>query len=151
MQIVENIALISINATLILQIVSFLIFLALLNRIMIRPLRTTMAQREHHLHKVSLDITSATEQFEALSRQLHQQEAAARKSAFDMRDEIEEAGKHSAAELIEQTRKEIGALRAKAQQDTAAKITDARKQLDSEADTIGNQMMAALLGRRIGS
>ena len=151
MQIVENIALISINATLILQIVSFLIFLALLNRIMIRPLRSTMAQREHHLNQVSLDITSATEQFEDLSCQLQKQEAEARKSAFEIRDEIEAAGKHSAAELIEQTRNEISALRAQSQKETAVKIADARRQLDSEAETIADQMMAALLGRRIGS
>ena len=40
MQIISNIALISINETLVVQLISFLIFLFIINRIMFRPLRT---------------------------------------------------------------------------------------------------------------
>ena len=49
MHIVSNIALISINETLIIQLVSFLIFLFLINRIMFRPLSHVMVERENHL------------------------------------------------------------------------------------------------------
>ena len=45
MQIITNIALISINETLIVQLLSFLIFLFIINRVMIRPLRGVMSDR----------------------------------------------------------------------------------------------------------
>ena len=45
MQIISNIALISINETLIVQLISFLIFLFVINRIMFRPLRKTVGPR----------------------------------------------------------------------------------------------------------
>ena len=59
MQIISNIALISINETVIVQIISFLIFLYIINRIMFKPLRGVMADRENHIKSIQQDIVSA--------------------------------------------------------------------------------------------
>jgi len=45
MQIVSNVALISINETMVVQLISFLIFLFVINRVMFRPLRESMHER----------------------------------------------------------------------------------------------------------
>ena len=52
MQIISNVALISINETVVVQLLSFLLFLYIMNRIMFRPLRNVMAQREDHLKQI---------------------------------------------------------------------------------------------------
>ncbi|OQY06422.1 MAG: hypothetical protein B6I22_05580 [Desulfobacteraceae bacterium 4572_123] len=59
MQIISNIALISINETLFIQLISFLIFLFIINRIMFRPLRRIIIERENHIEKINLDIIDA--------------------------------------------------------------------------------------------
>ena len=59
MQIISNIALISINETVIIQVISFLIFLYIINRIMFRPLRNVMADRENHIKMLQQDIVAA--------------------------------------------------------------------------------------------
>lgn len=148
MEIVENIALISINETLIFQLVSFLIFLFIFNRIMIRPLRNTMAEREAFLELIEQDIASADKTYHDISHQIHKEDAAARKAAFAERDKLEVQGQHQASELIEKTKQEIGVMRLKAQKETDAKIAVMRQELSKEIDAISDQMIAALLGRR---
>jgi F-type H+-transporting ATPase subunit b len=92
MQVVENIALISINATMVVQLVSFLIFMVLFNRIMIRPLRTIMNERERFVEKVRTDVRAAGEALGEMTRQIERQESEARLAASKVREEIVEAG-----------------------------------------------------------
>ncbi|MEJ2040177.1 MAG: hypothetical protein P8X55_14780 [Desulfosarcinaceae bacterium] len=136
MEIVENIALITINETLIFQLVSFLVFLFILNRIMIRPL------------PMEQDILSADQTYKEISHQIHHEDAIARREAFKERDKLEVEGQHAASDLIEKTKEEISAMRLKAQQETDAKIAAARQELHMEVDILSDQMIAALLGRR---
>ena len=67
MQIISNIALISINETLIVQVISFLIFLYIINRIMFRPLRSVTAERENHIKGIQKDIVEAENKLDALT------------------------------------------------------------------------------------
>lgn len=148
MEIVQNIALISINATLVVQLISFLLFVAVFSRIMIRPMRQVMNERESYTQQMSEEVASAGQAYAQITQQIKTQEADARKAAFEMREEIESAGKHSADAVIDQTRKEIGALKEEARQEATAKIADARRQIQSEAEILADQMILSLLARR---
>ena len=148
MQVVENVALISINATLVAQLVSFLVFMVLLNRIMIRPLRKIMTERQSYIQKVGDELTAAGEAFDQISGQVEIQEAQARQTAFKIRDEIETTGRQSVAGMLDKTKQEIDGLRSEAQAETDRKIADARKNIEAEAETLSDQMVAALLGPR---
>ena len=68
MQIISNIALISINETFIVQIISFLIFLYIINRIMFKPLRSIMADRQNHIKSIQQDIVTADNKLDDLYR-----------------------------------------------------------------------------------
>ena len=59
MEIINTIALISINETLIVQLLSFLVFLFLINRVMIRPLRSVIDEREDFVTRVRKEIEDA--------------------------------------------------------------------------------------------
>ena len=82
MQIISNIALISINETLIVQVISFLIFLFIINRVMFRPLRSVVAERQSHIEHIRQDIVAAGEKFESLTNQIEEQEATVKMEAF---------------------------------------------------------------------
>ena len=151
MQIVENVELISINATLFFQLISFLIFLFLINRIMLRPLRQQAGDRKIHLDEISQDITTAQTTCDDLNRQMKIQENEVRQTASAVRDEMEASGKKTAEALIAKTREEINGLRSQANRENETRIAAVRKELNVEAEAIAHQMMYSLLGRRIES
>jgi F-type H+-transporting ATPase subunit b len=151
MQIVETVALITINATLFVQLGSFLLFVVIFNRILIRPLRKTMAERSSLLEKIAQDITAADLTYEEISKQIRTQEKQARSDAFIIQTAIEDEGLHSAEEIIAKTRQEITRIRVDAQRKTEAHLSAARQQIASEAEPIADRMIAALLGRRSAS
>lgn len=145
MQVVENVALISINATLLVQLISFLVFMILFNRIMIRPLRKVMTERDAYMVQMRHEIDEIDNSYREISKQIKTQEAEARQAAFEIRAEIEAAGQLSVNDLMEKTKREIADIRLAAQQETDAKIVKARKKVAAQADGLADQMIASLL------
>jgi F-type H+-transporting ATPase subunit b len=148
MEVVENVALISINATLLVQLGSFLIFMVLFNRIMIKPLRKVMAERDQYMVRERKEVSQINHSYKAISQQIVDQEAQARRSAFKIREEIETSGKLSASDLMLKTKEEIRHLRMASQKETDAKIIAARENVTVEAEGLAEEMIAALLERR---
>lgn len=151
MQIVSNIALISINETLIVQLVSFLIFLFILNRVMIRPLRKVSEERQDYIGSIETDISDAEKEFDRIRAQITDKERRARREAFTLQEEIEAAGTRSAVEIFDNTKAEITKLKDEAQQELDGKLTAARQSIQSEAEALSISIMEKLLNRRLSS
>ena len=147
MQIISNVALISINETLIFQVISFLIFLFIINRIMFRPLRKVMNERETYIESVQKDIVAAENQFESLTHQIQAQENAVRDEAFKQKEQLEATGSQQAAEIMASTRQEINALRAEAQKEVDAQISAARKHVQKESEGLAKHIIETVLYR----
>jgi F-type H+-transporting ATPase subunit b len=148
MKIIETIALITINHTLFFQLASFLLLLFLLNRIMFRPLRRVMNERDTYLTSMAADISTTEKDYTDIGQKIESQESAARREASRLRDELEASGQQSAATVLDQARQHINALKAKAREETAAQVAAARQEIDREAAAISDQMIASVLGRR---
>jgi F-type H+-transporting ATPase subunit b len=148
-QIVSNIALISINATLVVQLISFLIFLFLINGILIQPLRRTMAERTGYLEKMKLDILEAEEEMSRQLKQLAAREKRVRKEAVLATKEIENEGQRLASEIIKDVRKEMENLRSKTQQTVSEQLAAARQRLEQESESLALSIMEKLLNRRL--
>ena len=151
MQIVSNIALISINETLIVQLVSFLIFLFILNRVMIRPLRKVSEERQDYIGDIETDISEAEKEFDRIRAEITEKEQQARREAFALQEEIEAAGALSAGEIIDDTKSEIAQLKDEAQKELEGKLNAARQGIQSEAETLSTSIMDKLLNRRLSS
>jgi F-type H+-transporting ATPase subunit b len=147
MQIISNVALISINETLIFQVISFLIFLFIINRIMFRPLRKVMNERETYIESVQKDIVAAENQFEGLTHQIQAKENAVRDEAFKQKEQLEATGSQQAAEIMASTRQEINALRAEAQKEVDAQISAARKHVQKESESLAKHIIETVLYR----
>ena len=100
MHIISNIALISINETLLFQLFSFLIFLFIINRIMFRPLQSVMDNRKKHMDKIQTDTVDAIKELESLTQNLKAQESEVRTEALELKREVEESGSRQAAEVF---------------------------------------------------
>jgi F0F1-type ATP synthase membrane subunit b/b' len=121
--------------------------MVLLNRIMIRPLRKVMTEREQYLVKVQQEIHVAHEGYAQIGQQIQEQESETRKAAFKIREEMEREAQRSASDAVGQTKSEIETLRRESQRQADEKIVAARQQLDREADELADRMIDALLER----
>ena len=149
MQIISTIAMISINETLIIQLISFLIFLFIINRIMIQPLRSVSQEREAHIQRIELDTVAAEKKIEQVLKQIQKQEAKAIDAAHEIREKIEESGKLEADEIIHVTLREIESLSKENHRQVTALVEEARKSVRKEAETLAIGMMEKLLDRRL--
>ena len=151
MEIISNIALITINATLFHQLVAFLIFLFIINRIMFRPLRSVMAERDDMIEKIKLDTTNAGETIERLNNELKERESKVRKEALKIQIELEEKGKQESDEILKSTLQEIELLKDKNEATINAQIMEAKKDLQEESYALALNIMEKLLDRRLVS
>lgn len=149
MEIISKMAMISINETLIVQIISFLIFLFIFNRIMIRPLRNVMADRENYIENVQNDIQDAQEKIDSIAGQIQSQEAAVKNEAFKLKDELEEAGQQQAKEIFASAREEITAANSRFRDDIAKQLLAAKIDLQTESEALAVEMIENILDRRI--
>ena len=149
MEIVSNIALVSINETVFVQLISFLIFLYIINRVMFRPLRDTMLKRDHHVKQIQDDITHQENQLQTLKDNINERESRVRSEALEMRKKLEDSGSQEAAAIISTTRQEIDVLRKKSAQDVDSKLAEASKSLKQESEGLVSDVMGKVLDRRL--
>ena len=148
MEIISNIALISINETLIVQVIGFLIFLFIINRIMFRPLRNVMADRNIYIERVKLDIDEARKKIDTMTSQIEEQETEVKKEAFELKEQREEIGNQQSKEIFAAVRQEIADTSAKVQKDIDSKIAEARKSLQNESEALAINIIEKILDRR---
>ena len=149
MQIIRTIAMISINETLIIQLISFLIFLFIINRIMIQPLRSISREREAHIQKIELDTVEAEKKVEQTMKQIKRQETKILDAAHGIREKIESSGKLEADEIIHAALREVETLSKENRRQVEAMVAEARKSIPKEAETVAVGMLEKLLDRRL--
>ena len=149
MEVVETIALITINATVVFQLLSFLLFLFIIHRIMIRPLDRVMQERQFFLLRLNEEIEEAGEEYDQIREQIRSRELEARDTAQKIRDEIEAVGQKAAMDMIARTKEEINAMKSAAQKETADKLDVALTEAKKEAGAVADRMIALLLDRKV--
>lgn len=151
MEIIATDALISINATFAVQLISFLIFMYIMNRIMFGPLRSTMEQRDIYIDRVKEEIRSGKEKLDRLADELDAQRARVIREADRAAKSLESEGDRQAAELIEQARQQITSLRNETEAQVVDQVKQARKAIADEVKTVTVAVMEKVLHRRLSS
>lgn len=151
MEIIRNVALISINGTLVVQLLSFLILLFILNRVMIRPLRSAMEERDFHIQTIQKDAQAADREYDRLMQQIRKEETIAVREGQQMRQEIEKAGKEEAESILNESRQEINGWMRENETEVKKRIAEARVSVEAEARTLAVSMMEKILDRRLSA
>jgi len=108
-----------------------------------------MGERENHINKIRQDIVDTENEFESLTNQLQQQESAVRSEAFQFQQELEDAGKQQAAEILASARQEIDTLKDRAQKEVDTQISEARKDVSRESEALAVSIIEKVLDRRL--
>jgi F-type H+-transporting ATPase subunit b len=151
MQIVSVEALLSINETMIVQLISFLIFLVIMKRVMFRPLRGMIKERGDHVHKIKDDISEAENEYQELLDRIKAQESAVKTEAFAIRDKLEKVGNAEAAAIIESTQGEIVDLKEKVGRQLDDQILEFKAYIKKESEVLAAAIMEKILDRRLHS
>ncbi len=151
MEIITNTELVSINATALAQLVSFLIFLFLITRIMIRPLLETITARREHLQKLKKEISASSEELSRATARVRKEQSALRAEAFAESEQLEGSGKQEAKGILRQARAEIAAMKDKTLTEAGVRIETAKAELAREIESFATAIMEKILERRIRS
>jgi F-type H+-transporting ATPase subunit b len=149
MEVIQTNALISINATFVVQLVSFLIFMVIMNRVMFQPLRTVMAQRLFRMRKLREEIATAGEQLSAIETDMAEQKRLVREEARKVNLALEEAAGRQIAALFDETRAKTAAMRRSAEERIDAQLQAARAHVAGEARELSTEIMQKILQRRL--
>jgi len=149
MEIISNIALISINETVVVQLLSFLVFMFILNRIMIKPLRSSAHDREIYIEKLSADISNSQKEMNAITAQIESQEASARQTARNIQQEIVAQGSQEANSILNAAKQDVVALRQQTAAEIEATLAELRETLEKEAERVAVNFMEKALSRRL--
>ncbi len=149
MQIISNIALISINETLIVQLLSFLIFLFIINRVMIRPLRGVMSDREQHIVDIKEAIVEAQKDLAEKTRLSQAKENQMRAEALKFEHAMEADGQADAMAIVAEAETEIARMRLAAQGEIDVQLAQARKKIQKDSEPLARHIMEKVLKRSI--
>lgn len=149
MEIVSNIALISINETLIVQLVSFLTFLFVINIILYRPLKRVMEKRDEYMDDLKQDVVTSEEKMEELKAQMRRRETAVRREAEQIKTELMASGNKAASEIFADIRREIEGLKSENEKEIKSQLISARQDIIAEVEQLTVNIMERVLNRRL--
>jgi len=149
MEIINKVALITINETFFFQLLSFLLFMFIVTRIMFRPLQGVMDKRHTHIEKLKMDIVDADQEISRLTNTIAAQEAAVRAEAIDIRANIEREGVQTAEKLLVETHQKLAEEREQMLRKVNQNIDGVREKLQSEAEFLALTMIEKLLDRKV--
>lgn len=149
MEIIQTTALITINDTLWVQLLSFLVFLFVINRVMFRPVLRTMADREHHIDDMRQDIQNASAEMDRLLMEQAAEEDRVREASRRERDDLLGKGRKEADDLLEAAKAEIGRVRLETEQRLSKDLDETREKIAAESVELATAIMEAVLERKL--
>ncbi|MBR9980861.1 MAG: hypothetical protein KFF50_07525 [Desulfatitalea sp.] len=149
MQIESTVALISINATMIIQLVSFLIFLFIINRIMFRPLDLVKGTRAARMETLQQEIEAAEQEVHRIMDALAREELKAKEEALERQKLLELDAKAQTKQIFDGVKAEIDRLKVQSKEHVKAQIADVRQHLAGESQKLSRVIMEKTLERRL--
>lgn len=147
MEIVQNNALITVNATLVFQLISFLILVFILHRVMIKPLRATMEERETYIDKLEADVESGEARLMAIEEKLNAQKKEFFSQSSNLRKQLMEEANTAGSEILGEARTKVTAELHQATQESNALADEIRKEFTALADELSGDIINKVLDR----
>jgi F-type H+-transporting ATPase subunit b len=148
MEIIKTNALITINETLWVQMIIFLVFLFLINRIMFRPVRRNLAEREDHFADLRRTILRLKEEMGTLLRETRAEERRLQATARRTVEELRQTGRQEADRLVDQALSDIKHQYLATEKQLKTSLMVARRQTEAEAAQLTTAIIQHLLDRR---
>ena len=140
---------ISINATLLIQLIHFLLLLFIMNRLMLQPLLKVIQEREAYTDNTKSEIKDIEVKIGQLKEQFIAKENDARKDAARERTDITNVGLNEADGFLNKSREEVSVIRQQAEKEVEAEVSKTQPLLADQASSLVSGIMEKIIGRRI--
>jgi F-type H+-transporting ATPase subunit b len=140
---------ISINATLVLQVIHFLVLVFVLNRLMLQPLLRLIDERTQYIVNTKTEIENLEEETARLRDEFVAKETDARIEATQERAQLRSMGISETEEVLNTSRKEVASIRAEADQKAEKEFRKTQPFLDGQAAVLAEEIVEKVIGRRI--
>lgn len=140
---------ISLNATIFVQVTLFLVLLYILNRLMIQPLHRLILEREEAIKEKERALTSVGAELEEMAAAYNRRLRAAEEEAQKARAAMTARAAEEAHRTMLTTQEEIMALRRKVRADVEEELVKARKNLKKLAQALSYEISTKVVGRKL--
>jgi len=140
---------VSINATLVLQVIHLLVLIFILNRLMFRPILKLTGERDSFLEKSKLDMRNMETEVERLRKVFLSKETEARKNASREGMDLKNAAMREVEEMLDESSRSAASIRAQAEETAKNQVQTTTPLLDGEARTLADDIVTRVIGRRL--
>jgi F-type H+-transporting ATPase subunit b len=141
---------ISLDYSVILQILFFLLFWFLMDRIIFKPFLGLLDERERRTEGAKAETAALIEDAERLRAEYESGMAKAQEEAEAVKEAILVDARRSREQLLTQAREEAGKMMERSRGEIRIELQKARELVLREAEAIARQMTETILGRRLG-
>ncbi|MBW1649191.1 MAG: hypothetical protein JRJ44_00675 [Deltaproteobacteria bacterium] len=149
MQIISATALMSINETIIIQALSFLIFMLIMNKIMFKPLKKSIAERESYIEKIKKEMTESEKEIYDITINLKEKEQAMRRSVSQLNAKFMEDAYKESDNILKKAQQDIMVMKKEAYKEIYSKLDACRKDIETESKKIARLIIGNLLSGKL--
>lgn len=137
---------ISINATLILQVVHFLIFLFILNRLMLRPILKVIQDRAENINTGQKEIENLELKTQELANEYLSRERDARKQAHEERVRVRMDATTSADKFYNEAKNKVASVRQEIDREVEQEVQRVRPVVQRDAEALVDEITEKIMG-----
>jgi F-type H+-transporting ATPase subunit b len=140
---------ITIDITVLIQIINILILIVVMNALLYKPVRTVLAKRKEKLGELANSIEDFKKNAELRKEEINRKLNDARSKAKEEIEKAKSEAQASTSESLSQVRQEAMANKTEQLEEIKKQFTDAQQQLSGQIDSFASDMAAKILGRAI--
>jgi len=140
---------ITIDITVLIQIINILILIVVMNAVLYKPVRTVLAKRKEKLAELANSIETFKKNAELRREEISRKLNVARSKAKEEIEKARSAAQVTTAESLAQVRQEATSNKTAQLDEIKKQFTDAQQQLSGQIDSFASDMAAKILGRSI--
>ena len=140
---------ITIDTTMVIQILNILILIVVLNAVLYKPVRTILAKRKEKLAELSNEIDTFKKNAELRQEEINRKLSDARSRAKEELDKAKSSAQAVSAENLTAVRQETTAEKNTQLEEIQKQFADAQQQLQGQVDSFASDMAAKILGRAV--
>jgi len=140
---------ITIDTTMVIQILNILILIVVLNAVLYKPVRTILAKRKEKLAELSNEIDTFKKNAELRQEEINRKLGDARNRAKEELDKAKSGAQAASAESLAAVRQETTADKNTQLEEIQKQFVDVQNQLQGQIDSFASDMAAKILGRAV--
>jgi len=140
---------ISLNATICVQVLLFLVLLFILNKKMIQPLHKVILERQNYVNDKLREFENLEKKLRDLESEYERRLQEARTEAQTARNRLKEEGIEYFRQTMADVQRMVSEMRQKVRADMEEELNRARQNLHEVAESLSYDFVERILGRRL--